>query len=115
MSTTARNRNNRARGAHVERLVARMLGGIRTGGDRGGQAGDVQTVGSVYEVKSRRQQTPALIRGAWAQLMQAAERSGKDPGGVVLAYTPGAGKPREFWLITKLEEAHASPVEEGGE
>lgn len=103
MSNASRGRNNRARGGAVERDVAKLLGGYRTGSDRSGKIGDVQTTACVYEVKSRRQATPKLIAGAWDQLLEAAENTEKDPGGVVLAYTPGTGKPREFWLVTKLE------------
>ena len=103
MSASKRGRNNRARGGQVEREVAKLLGGYRTGSDRSGKIGDVQTLACVYEVKSRQQATPKLISGAWEQLMEAVENTEKDPGGVVLAYAPGPGKPREFWLVTRLE------------
>lgn len=102
MNASSRGRNNRARGGEVERQVAKLLGGYRTGSDRSGKIGDVQTTACVYEVKSRRQETPKLISGAWDQLMEAVENTDKDPGGVILAYTPGRGKPRRFWLVTEL-------------
>ena len=82
----------------LSRLFARGL----PGRDQGGQHGDVQTRELVIEVKSRRQATPKLISGAWEQATAAAEATGKDPL-VVLAYTPGVGKPREFWEVRKVE------------
>lgn len=95
-----RGRNNKLRGKSVEREVAKLVGGRRNP-DNGEKQFDVQTDSSGYEVKSRRSATPRLIAGAWEQAAHAAEQTGLDPY-VVLAYTPGAGHPREFWLVKKL-------------
>lgn len=95
-----RGRNNKLRGKSVEREVAKLVGGRRNP-DNGDKQFDVETETAGYEVKSRQSPTPALIRGAWEQASIAAERTGLDPY-VVLAYTPGQGHPREFWLVKRL-------------
>lgn len=92
-------RNNRVRGAAVERWVARLVGGWRNI-DRGGKWGDVQTVDRVVEVKSRQTPTPTLISGAWAQAVDAAEHTGKEPS-VVICYIDG-GK-RSAWEVRRLK------------
>jgi hypothetical protein len=97
---STRGRQNKNRGKDVERQVAQLVGGQRIPDGVG--HGDVQNDGTVFEVKSRRAATPKLISGAWAQAERAAVLTGKDPS-VVLAYTPGRGRPREFWILTKLE------------
>ncbi len=94
-----RGRGNRARGAEVEREVAELYGGWRNI-DRGGKWGDVQTEVLVIEVKSRQAATPQLIRTAWAQAIEAAANTGKDPL-VVLTYIDG-GK-RSVWEVKKVE------------
>jgi len=91
-------RNNRARGASVERWVAKLVGGWRNI-DRGGAWGDVQTVSRVVEVKSRQTSTPNLIAGAWEQATEAAAKTGKEPS-VILCYIDG-GK-RTAWEVRRL-------------
>jgi hypothetical protein len=93
-------RTNKARGKRVEREAARLVGGRRNA-ETGGTQFDVQTVSAGFEVKSRRGRTPLLLAGAWAQAEAAAAETGLDPY-VVLAYTPGRGHKREFWLVRKL-------------
>ena len=92
-------RNNRTRGASVEREVAKVIGGWRNI-DRGGAWGDVQTTTRVVEVKSRQQATPKLIAGAWEQVTEAAEKTGKDPS-VMLCYVDG-GK-RSMWEVRRIQ------------
>ena len=100
-ASVKRGRNNKVRGAHVEREVARLYGGWRNI-DRGGKYGDVQNETLVIEVKSRQQATPKLISGAWDQALEAAAKTGKDPL-VVLAYAAPSGK-RRFWAVKEITE-----------
>lgn len=94
-------RASKSRAKDVERAVAKLVGGKRNV-EIGGVQFDVQTISAGYEVKSRRQSTPALIKDAWAQAVASAEKTGLEPN-VVLAFTPGSGGKREFWLVRKLE------------
>lgn len=94
-------RASKSRAKDVEREVARLVGGKRNV-EIGGVQFDVQTVSAGYEVKSRRQKTPLLIKEAWEQAVASAEKTGLEPN-VVLAFTPGTGGKREFWLVRKLE------------
>lgn len=96
-----RGRNSKSRGKAVERMVAKLFGGVRMP-DTGAHWADVQTPTAVIEVKSRQVPTPPLIREAWAQACVAALATGKVPI-VVLSYVDG-GK-RTFWQVTKLEAA----------
>ena len=96
-----RGRNNKKRGASVEREVAKLFGTVRNI-DRGGKFGDIQTNSLVIEVKSRQQVTPKLISGAWDQALEAAAETGKDPL-VVLVYAAPSGK-RRFWAVKEITE-----------
>lgn len=92
-----RGRNSKARGKSVERQVAERVEGKRIPDGVG--YGDVQTVTSVYEVKSWQRPTPQWLQRAWAQALQAAAETGKDPN-VVLSTVDG--NKRSYWLIRPL-------------
>ena len=99
-----RGRNNKRRGKSIEREVMRL---VRTvfqtrawrNPDNGDQVADVESLDSVYEVKSNQRPTPARRVKAWSQAKEAERQTGKKPY-VVETYVDN-GK-RTFWLIQEV-------------
>ena len=95
------NRNNRRRGKAYERRAAAIVGGKRNL-DKSRPHTDVETVDTVYEIKSTQQSVPNWLEGACKQLELAAEESGKIAGGVIKVWTSGAKS--RFFLITEITD-----------
>ena len=99
-----RGRNNKHRGATIEREVARITGGKRIG-NRGTSSADVETDTQAIEVKSTISPTPAWWLRAWEQAEQAAKETGKEP--VIIRSNVDKGR-RVYWEIRRLAAVEVS-------
>lgn len=93
-------KNNKVRGASVERLVAALYNGKRNRNAGQAQA-DVETKELSIEVKSLQRSTPQLLSNAWTQATSSAILNGKIPV-VVLSYIDNGR--RVYWEVRKVGE-----------
>lgn len=94
-----RGRNNKRRGASIERTVARLVGGKRIG-NRGTSSADVTTEDFAIEVKSVMTPTPAWLKRAWSQAEKAAAETGLLP---LIIRSHKDGNRRTYWVIAQME------------
>ena len=85
------NRNNRERGKHYERRIAKAVGGVRNL-DKRYQHLDVYNKTDCYEVKSSQSSVPQQILSATRQNELASKESGYEQGGIIKVWTRGTAR-----------------------
>ena len=85
------NRNNRQRGKHYERRIAKAVGGVRHL-DKRYQHLDVYNKTDCYEVKSSQSSVPQWILSATKQNELASKESGYKQGGIIKVWTQGTAR-----------------------
>ena len=85
------NRNNRQRGKHYERRIAKAVNGVRTL-DKRYQHLDVYNKTDCYEVKSSQSSVPQWILSATKQNELASKESGYEQGGIIKVWTQGTAR-----------------------
>ena len=85
------NRNNRERGKHYERRIAKAVNGVRNL-DKRYQHLDVYNKTHCYEVKSSQSSVPQWILSATKQNELASKESGYEQGGIIKVWTKGTAK-----------------------
>ena len=85
------NRNNRERGKHYERRIAKAVNGVRNL-DKRFQLLDIYNDTTCYEVMSSESSVPQWILSATRQNELASKESGYEQGGIIKVWTRGTAR-----------------------
>ena len=85
------NRNNRQRGKHYERVIAKAVGGVRNL-DKRYQHLDIYNDTTCYEIKSSQSSVPQWILSATKHNELASKESRYEQGGIIKGWTRGTAR-----------------------